>query len=198
MTDAKKSNRGPSAGPANRRAIIAAARKIFAEDGIQAPLSAVARHAGVGQGSLYRHFPDRLSLAVAVFDDNVAHLEQLAATQDTTLADLFDQVTEQAIVSTALIDLILLERHDPRSEALGVRVLDVITALVERDRARGRIGEAVEPEDVMLAITMLALTLSKSDAEERAATATRGRAIFRAAFGYAVGSGPLRRDRDGR
>jgi AcrR family transcriptional regulator len=184
VTVEKKSNRGPSAGPENRRAIIAAAREIFADDGIQAPLSAVARRAGVGQGSLYRHFPDRLSLAVAVFDDNVEQLEKLADDEDATLSDLFDQVTEQAIVSTALIDLILLERHDPRSEALAVRVLEVVAALVGRDRARGRIGPAVEAEDVMLAIAMLALTLSKSDADERPATAARGRAIFRAAFAY--------------
>jgi AcrR family transcriptional regulator len=187
VTDARRSNRGPSAGPENRRAIIAAAREIFAEAGIQAPLSAVARQAGVGQGSLYRHFPDRLSLAVAVFDDNVSQLEGLAHAEDATLSDLFDQVTEQAMVSSALIDLIQLERHDPRSEALAARVLDVVAALVERDRARGRIRPTVEPEDVMLAITMLALTLSKSDAEERAATAARGRAIFRTAFGYRPG-----------
>ena len=184
MTDARRSNRGPSAGPENRRAIIAAAREIFAEAGIQAPLSAIARRAGVGQGSLYRHFPDRLSLAVAVFDDNVSQLERLADAEGATLSDLFDQVTEQAMVSSALIDLIQLERHDPRSEALAARVLDVVAALVERDRERGRIRATVEAEDVMLAITMLALTLSKSDAEERAASAARGRAIFRAAFGY--------------
>ena len=187
MTDARKSNRGPSAGPENRRAIIAAAREIFAEAGIQAPLSAIARRAGVGQGSLYRHFPDRLSLAVAVFDDNVSQLERLADAEGATLSDLFDQVTEQAMVSSALIDLIQLERHDPRSEALAARVLDVVAALVERDRERGRIRATVEAEDVMLAITMLALTLSKSDAEERAASAARGRAIFRAAFGYRPG-----------
>ena len=58
-----KANRGPSAGPENRRALIAAARAVFAESGYSAPLSAVARRAGVGQGSLYRHFPDRVALA---------------------------------------------------------------------------------------------------------------------------------------
>ncbi|HEU0181064.1 MAG TPA: helix-turn-helix domain-containing protein, partial [Agromyces mariniharenae] len=70
----RKPNRGPSAGPANRRALIAAARDVFATEGLQAPFSAVAKKAGVGQGSLYRHFPDRLSLAVAVFDENLDEL----------------------------------------------------------------------------------------------------------------------------
>jgi AcrR family transcriptional regulator len=184
VTATKKSNRGPSAGPENRRAIIAAAREIFADEGIQAPLSAVARRAGVGQGSLYRHFPDRLSLAVAVFDDNVQQLEELIEQDDVTLSDLFDQVTEQAIVSTALVDLMLVERHDPRAQALAGRVLGVVDSVLARDRERGRIGQTVEAADVMLAISMLALMLSRSDADDRSETAARGRAIFRSAFAY--------------
>ena len=42
---------------------------MFAEGGVDAPLSAVAKLAGVGQGSLYRHFPDRGALALAVFGE---------------------------------------------------------------------------------------------------------------------------------
>ncbi|MEV6041596.1 helix-turn-helix domain-containing protein [Nonomuraea sp. NPDC052116] len=40
--------------------------------GYDAPLSLVARTAGVGQGGLYRHFPDRLGLVLAVFNDGAA------------------------------------------------------------------------------------------------------------------------------
>ncbi|MFB9629003.1 TetR/AcrR family transcriptional regulator [Nonomuraea helvata] len=54
-------NRGPGAAVRNRAALIAAAREVFAAAGYDAPLSMVARVAGVGQGSLYRHFPDRVS-----------------------------------------------------------------------------------------------------------------------------------------
>src|SRR6188472_1508327 len=79
-----KPNRGPSAGPGNRRALIAAAREVFATEGLQAPFSAVAKKAGVGQGSLYRHFPDRLSLAVAVFDENLDELELAVEPADAT------------------------------------------------------------------------------------------------------------------
>jgi AcrR family transcriptional regulator len=71
MTNAQRVNRGPSAAAENRAALIAAARAVFATAGYDAPLSAVARRAGVGQGSLYRHFPNRMSLAVAVFEDNM-------------------------------------------------------------------------------------------------------------------------------
>ncbi len=75
-------------GPGNRRALIAAAREVYAESGLSAPFSAVAKRAGVGQGSLYRHFPDRTALAVAVFEENVADLEQFTASEDRTIDDL--------------------------------------------------------------------------------------------------------------
>ena len=42
-------------------------------------MSAIARRAGVGQGSLYRHFPDKISLALAAFEENVSGIEALAA-----------------------------------------------------------------------------------------------------------------------
>jgi AcrR family transcriptional regulator len=179
-----KANLGPSAGPANRRALIAAAREVFAESGFQAPLSAVARRAGVGQGSLYRHFPDRIALAVAVFDDNIADLEALVDREGSTLSDLFDLITAQAIGSTALVDMLVSDRHDPRAVHLGTRVIAVIDTILERDKAVARISPTVEAADVMLAISMLAVMLSKSDPDDRPATAARGRAIFRAAFAY--------------
>ncbi|WP_307806999.1 helix-turn-helix domain-containing protein [Naasia sp. SYSU D00057] len=175
-------NRGPSAGPENRRALLAAAREVFAESGYSAPLSAVARRAGVGQGSLYRHFPDRIALAAAVFEDNLGELEDVAASPDATLDDLLDRAAEQASVGAAFFDLVSGHRHDPRVEALGNRVRRVATALLERDREAGRISPAVTAEDVELALFMIASALARSEAAERPAVAARARAILHAAF----------------
>jgi AcrR family transcriptional regulator len=177
-----KANLGRSAGPANRAALIDAARQVFAEDGFMAPLSSVARLAGVGQGSLYRHFPDRLTLAVAVFDDNINDLESLSADPDAALANLFDRVAEQAMASTALIDMMAREIGDPRAESLADRVTEVAARLLARDQERGRIGSAVEPADVMLAISMLAFLLARTPAGERVETAARARAMLWASF----------------
>ncbi len=182
MPTTSKANRGPSAGPGNRRALIGAARAVFAEEGLGAPLSTVAKRAGVGQGSLYRHFPDRIGLAVAVFDDNVDALEALAEEPSSTLRELFDLVAEQAIVSAALIDMIVSERADPRAEAIGARVLAVVDRMLARDRASGRVHDRVTTDDLMLSVSMLAFVLSKTDAAERVQVATRARAIFRQAF----------------
>lgn len=97
MPDLCRPNRGRAAGDRNRQALVAAARRVFAAGGLAAPLSAVARAAGVGQGSLYRHFPDRIDLAVAAFEHNVTELEELAADPRTTLDDLLALVTRHAV-----------------------------------------------------------------------------------------------------
>ena len=46
----------------NRDAIIAAARQLFCDHGLEAPLEQIARQAGVGIATLYRHFPNRAAL----------------------------------------------------------------------------------------------------------------------------------------
>src|SRR5215204_7815679 len=51
----------------NRQRIVEAARAVFAERGLDAPLDAIAERAGVGAGTLYRRFPRRDDLIVACF-----------------------------------------------------------------------------------------------------------------------------------
>ena len=50
----------------NRERIVAAARDLFTEVGSQAPIDEVARRAGIGNATVYRHFPDRDALVLAV------------------------------------------------------------------------------------------------------------------------------------
>jgi AcrR family transcriptional regulator len=62
----------------NRRAVLDAARDAFARHGVTASLDDVARAAGVGAGTLYRHFPSRDDLVLAVIDDGLVELHDLA------------------------------------------------------------------------------------------------------------------------
>jgi AcrR family transcriptional regulator len=181
-TPSPRTNRGPAAAAENRRALIAAAREVYADGGLSAPFSAVAKRAGVGQGSLYRHFPDKTALAVAVFEDNVAQLEAHTAPEHRTVDDLLDRVVAQAVVSTAFIDLITANLRDPRVVPLGERFHAVAARLVARDRAAGRIGDHVETEDVTMAVGMLATELARTEPHARPTVATRARTLFRAAF----------------
>ena len=69
----------------NVELLIAAAREAFAAEGANAPLDDIAKAAGVGSGTLYRHFPTRLALVEAVYRDSVERLcaegERLAAVE---------------------------------------------------------------------------------------------------------------------
>src|SRR5947208_2495681 len=58
----------------NAARLLAAAREVLAEAGNDVALDAIARRAGVGNATLYRHFPTRGDLLVAVYADEVAEL----------------------------------------------------------------------------------------------------------------------------
>jgi AcrR family transcriptional regulator len=74
-----KSSRGPRADASrNRDRLIEAATTVFSAGAPQASLGAVAREAGVGIGTLYRHFPTREALFEAVYRREVEQLGELA------------------------------------------------------------------------------------------------------------------------
>lgn len=70
----------------NRARLVDAATEVFHETGAAAPLDLVAARAGLGRGTLYRHFPDRAALVVAVDARQVDLLDELAGR--TPAADL--------------------------------------------------------------------------------------------------------------
>ena len=72
----------------NRERVVHAARAVFAAGGPEASLEAVARRAGVGIGTLYRHFPTREALFEAVYRHEVEQLVELAEQLQTNLPPL--------------------------------------------------------------------------------------------------------------
>ncbi len=58
----------------NYERLVAAARQVFAEQGGGASMEAIAKEAGVGVGTLYRHFPKRIDVVEAVYRDDVDEL----------------------------------------------------------------------------------------------------------------------------
>jgi AcrR family transcriptional regulator len=179
MATARRANRGPSAATENRRALVAAAVVVFGDQGIDAPLSAVAKRAGVGQGSLYRHFPDRVSLALAAFEDNVADLEELAAQDGTSLDDLLALVTEQTIASVAFVEIVTTAEGDERLESVTARVTAALDGAVTDARRRGALRRGVRTSDVLLAIGMVAAIVAKTPADQRRDTAAAAWSILR-------------------
>jgi AcrR family transcriptional regulator len=168
---AGRGNRGPSAAAGNRSALIEAAREVFGEQGVAAPLSAVAKRAGVGQGSLYRHFPDRISLALAAFDDNMTEIEALAALPGTTLRSLLARITELTIESVAFVDLLFAGTTDPRLDALTGRLREALREPLRAARRNGAVRRSLRTADVELALGMMAARVARAPGNDRERTA---------------------------
>src|SRR6202046_1214272 len=64
----------------NYELLVIAARKVFDQEGGGASMEAIAKEAGVGIGTLYRHFPKRIDVVEAVYVDDVDELEAVART----------------------------------------------------------------------------------------------------------------------
>jgi AcrR family transcriptional regulator len=171
VTGIRRGNRGPSAAADNRRALVAAAREVFGEQGFDAPLSAVAKRAGVGQGSLYRHFPDRVSLALAAFEENVAEVEELASDPSRTLDDLLRRVTEQTIESVAFVELVLAAGDDERLAQVTARLRQALGGPVREARRTGVVRPSLRMDELMLAIGMMASVVARTAPDERRRTA---------------------------
>jgi AcrR family transcriptional regulator len=109
----------------NRDLLLAAAKDVFTERGIDAPLDDIARRAGVGNATMYRHFPTRSDLIVAVYADEVADLcarsEELAAAHGprealfSWLADFIAHVASKKELALAIAD----DRAGTRSTLFG-------------------------------------------------------------------------------
>ncbi|MER5949860.1 helix-turn-helix domain-containing protein [Streptomyces sp. NPDC001904] len=145
----RPANQGRRVAARNRAALIAAAREVFAEQGLNAPLSAVARRAGVGQGSLYRHFADRTALASAVLGENVRQIERAAAEPGATLTSVLGVVTWHVTRSTAFVDLLRLRGDDDKEgRELSERVRAVLAGCPAG-------GHELAVDDLMLAVAMV-------------------------------------------
>ena len=171
MTTSERTNRGPAAAAENRAAIIRAASEIFSEQGLNAPLNAIAKRAGVGQGSLYRHFPTRASLALAAFDIGLTEIEGLVAGGG-TLAEVLAMVTEQAEASVAFLEIMVPLTHEPDSASLETRIGAIVEATIAEGVRSGTVPAHYTAEDTLLAIRMVAGALAGTNDDERQAVSS--------------------------
>lgn len=179
----ERPNRGPAAGPQNRRALIAAARVEFTEGGASVPLSRIAKRAGVGQGSLYRHFQDRTDLAAAVFTENLAEIRRRVRGSERPYCALMDAVEAQAAEAAVIIDVLAqADQSHPGAAGLLALLRDLMDEVHEAALAASELPDDVRVEDLVLAVQMLALTLAGTPSSERDKTGIRIRSMLDAWF----------------
>ncbi|GGY93984.1 TetR/AcrR family transcriptional regulator [Streptomyces poonensis] len=146
----------------NRERIVAAAREMFVEFGPEVPLDEIARRAGVGNATVYRHFPERDALVGEVVCSVIDRTAEAAERALTETGDAFEALSR--FVHTAADERInalcpmvssAFDRHHPDLQAARERVEHLIEVLMERARAAGQLRPDVGVGDLMVAVAQL-------------------------------------------
>jgi AcrR family transcriptional regulator len=159
---------------ANISQIIDAAKRVFAAGDGADPLSRIAKEAGVGVATLYRHFPNRQALARSVYEQIfVEEVEPL-------LAQLGEEEAPRSVlldVAERVADIVQRERGLVSSignlaaatSDLLERRADQLDALLRRAQAAGAIRTDIEVSDIprILAMVIAALAVLETDAQTR-------------------------------
>jgi AcrR family transcriptional regulator len=143
----------------NREALLQAAAELFAEEGTDVSLEAVAARAGVGIGTLYRNFPNRDSLVEAAYRTEVAHLCDAASEllesnpPDVALAEWMDRFVTYAAAKRGMAGALkaVNAKTDLYSQT-RTQITGAIGGLLEAGVEAGSLRSDVEPEDVLRAM----------------------------------------------
>jgi len=144
----------------NRERVLEAAKVVFSAGGAEASLEAVARAAGVGIGTLYRHFPTREALFEAVYRREVQQLADLAEQlkQEAKPIDALRQwmrsivkfVATKKGMSAALT--LAVDKNSKLFSSSADRLARTVGGLLDRAIAAGEIRDDVSPEDLLRAV----------------------------------------------
>jgi AcrR family transcriptional regulator len=160
----------------NRERLVVAAREAFATQGRVVPLEDVARAAGVGVGTLYRHFPTREALVDAVYaaelDDVTGCAGELlgAHPADVALRAWMDRYAAFGAAKRGLLDTLrsgwaagTIATPDTRT-----RITAVIAEFLAAGAEQGNLRDDVPPEDVTTALVGVFLSTTALGSDERA------------------------------
>lgn len=138
----------------NREQLLEAAKAVFTQNGADASLEEIARRAGVGIGTLYRHFPARGDLLAAVYQRGV---DQLSAAAGALLADrppgealeawlhlLVDYMATKRVILPALRAVV----GDDGPASSGPAIIDALNRLATAAMQAGVMRQDVTPDDL--------------------------------------------------
>jgi AcrR family transcriptional regulator len=143
----------------NRERVVLAAREVFRERGLYAPLEEVAARAGVGVGTLYRRFPSRTDLIAGVFEEK---MHEYADSVDRALADPdawqgfcrhVETVCAMQVADRGVTDVLTMTfPADARFEAVRKRAYAGFVELVSAAKTTGRLRPDFSPEDLAMVL----------------------------------------------
>ncbi|MFC9914506.1 TetR/AcrR family transcriptional regulator [Streptomyces sp. NPDC059862] len=151
--------------------LLTAAAEVFTTSGVDAPVRQITAKAGVGAGTLYRHFPQRSDLIAAVFRHEVDACADAAA----SLAAQHEPVDAlarwlqrfAAFIATKRGLSAALHSGDPAYDSLPCyfqqRFVPVLGALLDTAAKAGQIRSDIDPEDLLRAVGNLTLPAQEDD-----------------------------------
>ena len=147
----------------NRQRILKAASEVFTEQGLEVSLDEVARHAGVGVGTVYRRFRTKEELVQALFVDRVDEIATLAerASQEpdpwTALVSFMEQAVEAMAGDLGLRQMLMFATYGQDMVAYArQRNAPLVSELVERAKAAGQVRSDLAATDIPYTIFVLA------------------------------------------
>ncbi|MVU76730.1 TetR family transcriptional regulator [Nocardia sp. ET3-3] len=157
--------------------MLEAARNLFAERGSRVQLPEVARAAGVGIGTVYRHFPTQAALIEAAAAQRFAEIEEYARTECLRRAEpgqgllrYLTHVGETLAADSGLSAAIEAARDsrgsEPRGEALD-RLAVVIGGIIESDCTAGALRADLTVADVYMVVGALSATIRADSGDWR-------------------------------
>jgi AcrR family transcriptional regulator len=149
----------------NRERVIAAATAVFAERGMEAGVPEIAQRAGVGKATVYRSFPSKEHLVVAVACERLEWITDVATTAllrddagaafgDVVIAIAEQQATDCAVAGALAADIDLPELHAARATTQAA-----LAALVDRGRATGELRADATAEELRVLFTGMSQVL---------------------------------------
>ena len=158
------------------RPLLEVAKQAFTRSGADASLDDIAREAGVGAGTLYRHFPSREALIEAVYRTEVEKLAAAERSFADTMAPIealrswmllfVDYIATKKIIAPALNTL--LGGHSKVVEASHNQIWEAIRALVKRAIKSGDIRKDLDPIDLLRALIGVSNVASSPDWQQSA------------------------------
>lgn len=170
----------------NRELLLEAGEQVFREHGLHVPLQLIAERAGVGRGTLYRHFPDRDHLARAMIERRVDLIEQrLAAAPDParSVEEIFFWIADTLSAIPGLHSyLASTEAGRTALEQLNQQLRGILAGPVKAARARGLLRPGVTLDDFVYGWAMLEGGLLAVPSQDRSRMVARAKALLGSAL----------------
>lgn len=138
----------------NRAKVLAAAEEAFAADGLAVPLDDIARLAGVGAGTVYRHFPSKEALFQAVVLERIEQFAEEArglVTADEpgeVFLDYFVRVIKQASLNRAICDALAESGGHAFKAGAGDDFRSALAELLKRAQDAGTVRRDIDGDDL--------------------------------------------------